>query len=577
MSSPDLDNLILKLTLQNALSHDGKPLSKAVIGVILGSYPEFRSQAKIIKETVETKCNEIAALSMDQIHELTINSFPDLLDADQHKKKSKDDQRSLPDLPNAIKGKVSLRLPPEPSGYLHIGHAYAGFVNYLYKLKYDGKLTLRLEDTNPKKALLEFYDAALQTYDYLGIKYDNIIYESDHLAKYQANAKFLIENKKAYACTCSAEETKKNRLAQKHCVHFDNSVEENLEHWDKMFSDYEEGAVVIRLVGDMTSSKEVLHDPTIMRIVDYPHPRLGTKYRVYPLYDFSVSIEDSTVTHVLRSEEFVPKITLQNLVREYLSLPNPEFVHFSRLKIKNTPVQKRIIRGLIDNKIINSWDDPRLSTVIGLRSRGIIPKTLEDIVYELRLSTSKGELDWNIIRALNRKNLDPITRHFFAVINPIKLTVQDLESRTVELKNHPSEKSFGTRKITTGNVFWIDGSDFADIKKSPVVRLKDFQNVDILKATKKGIEAKISTDPSHDVPRIQWVPDTFSVPLELRTINDLYENVEEEKLNPNSMVSANGFIEKTVLELHKLDVLNLERIGFACVSEKDSKVILNLT
>ncbi len=577
MSSNDLVSLILKLSLQNALSHDGKPFVKAVIGSILGSYPEFRPQAKLIKELVEKKCSEIASMNMDQINEEAANKFPELLEADQQKKKSKEDNKKLPDLPNAVKGKVKLRLPPEPSGYLHIGHAYAGFVNYLYKLEYNGKLTLRLEDTNPKKALLEFYDAVIDTYDYLGIKYDNIVYESDNITNYQAKAKLLIEKSKAYACTCSAEETKQNRLNKKSCVHAKNSVETNLEHWDKMFSEYQEGDVVIRLVGDMNSTKEVLHDPTIMRIVDYPHPRLGTKHRVYPLYDFSVSIEDADVTHVLRSEEFVPKVDLQNLVRSYLDLPNPEFVHFSRLKIKNTPVQKRVIRGLIDKKIISSWEDPRLSTVFGLRSRGIIPKTLQDIVFELRLSTSKGEIDWNIIRALNRKNLDPISRHFFAVVNPIKLTVQDLEPRTIELKNHPNESSLGSRTLETTDTFWIDGSDLENLKTHPTVRLKDFENVDIISTSPKEIVSKLSSNTSHDVPKIQWVPEKFSYPLEVHTINDLYENYEQDKINQNSLISSNGFIEKSVLELEKYNVMNLERIGFACMQSKGKKVILNLT
>lgn len=577
MSSNDLDSIILKLSLQNALSHDGKPSTKAVIGGILGSYPEFRPQAKSIKETVEKKCLEIATMSMDQITELTATNFPELLDPSNKKKKSKEENKKLPELVNAIKGKVKLRLPPEPSGYLHIGHAYAGFINYLYKLEYDGHLTLRLEDTNPKKALLEFYEKVEETYDYLGIKYDHKIYESDHLDKYQTKAKNLIEKKKAYACTCSADETKQNRLEKKTCVHRNNSVEQNLEHWDKMFNEYDEGDVVIRLVGDMTSSKEALHDPTIMRIVDYPHPRIGTKHRVYPLYDFAVSIEDADVTHVLRSEEFVPKIPLQNLVRSYLDLPNPEFVHFSRLKIKNTPVQKRVIRGLIDKKIVDSWDDPRLSTVIGLRSRGIVPETLKELVFELNLSTSKGELDWNIILALNRKIMAPKTRHFFAVTNPIKLTVKDLEPGTVELKNSPINKEFGTRKLETGNTFWIDGSDLQEMKNNKLIRLKDFQNITILKATKKEIVAMVSDNPSHDIPKVQWVPENYSLPVDLRTVNDLYDSVEENKLNDHSLVVTKGFIEKNILDLNVYDVMQLERIGLGCIQEKNNKLIINLT
>ena len=514
---------------------------------------------------------------MDQINEMVSKKYPELLDQNSQKKKYKEDDKKLPELVNAIKGKVKLRLPPEPSGYLHIGHAYAGFINYLYKLEYDGYLTLRLEDTNPKKALLEFYEKVEETYNYLGIKYDNRIYESDHLELYQTKAKLLLEKNKAYACTCSAEETKKNRLEKKSCAHRNNSVEQNLEHWDKMFNGYDEGDVVIRLIGDMTSSREVLHDPTIMRIVDYPHPRLGTKQRVYPLYDFAVSIEDAEVTHVLRSEEFVPKIPLQNLVRSYLDLPNPEFVHFSRLKIKNTPVQKRVIRSLIDRNIIQSWDDPRLSTVFGLRSRGIVPETLKNLVYELRLSTSKGELDWNIILSLNTKVVEPIAPHMFAVKNPIKLTVEGLEPGTIELKNHPREKTLGTRSIETGDTFWIDGSDLLEIKKSPLIRLKDFQNIEIVQATKKGIKAKVSSNPDHTIPKVQWVPVNFAQEIELRKVNDLYDSIDEEKINPNSLIISKGFIEKNITNYKQYEVVQLERIGFACLQSKDNKVILNLT
>jgi glutamyl-tRNA synthetase len=314
-----------------------------------------------------------------------------------------------------------------------------------------------------------------------------------------------------------------------------------------------------------------------MRIIDTPHPRLGTKNRVYPLYDFAVSLEDANVTHVLRSEEFLPKISLQNMIRDYLNLPNPEFVHFSRLKIKNTPVQKRVIRELIEKKIISSWDDPRISTINGLRSRGIVPETLSELVYELRLSTSKGEMDWNIILALNRKILDPKARRFFAVIDPIKLTIQDLEPNIIELKNHPVDKTFGTRKIETENSFWINSSDLQAIKDNPVIRLKDFLNVDILKVAKKEIIGRKSTETSHEVPKIQWVPENSSIPLELRTINDLYESVDEQIINPNSMIKSYGFVEKNINDLNVYDVLQLERIGFACLQQKSKQIILNLT
>lgn len=573
MSENELDSIILELTLQNAMKYNGKPMAKTIIGSILGKYPQFRSNVKEVKELVENKVIEISSLNMDQIKKQCIDNFPNLLENQSPKEKM---PKKLPKLDNVTKGKLKLRLPPEPSGYLHIGHAYAGFINYIYKLEYDGHLLLRFEDTNPKKVESEFYDVIKEAYDYLGIKYDKIIYESDNLNHYQNNGQILLENGNAYVCFCDVQKTRNNRYEGKECEHRNLPLEKNLDHWEEMINNYKEGHAVVRLKGDMKSTQETLRDPTIMRIVDHIHPRIGS-HRIYPLYDFAVSIEDANVSHVLRSEEFLPKAVLQNKIRNYLNLPNPEFKHFSRLKVKNTPVSKRVIRKLIEDELISDWDDPRLSTIFGLRSRGIVPETMQELVYERRLSSSQSKIDWDIILAMNRKILDSKTRRFYAIINPIKLQIENLDRSLVEIRNHPKLKKFGSRKIETSNEFWINKSDLQEIKNNKTIRLKDFINIDITEIKEDQIIAQKSLSIEKNIPKIYWVTKD-SLPLELNRISNLYLSDEEETINPHSMVTLKGFIDKNITDLKKYDTLQLENIGIACIKKiNKEKVYLNLT
>ncbi|MHA2362344.1 MAG: glutamate--tRNA ligase [Candidatus Hodarchaeales archaeon] len=575
----ELETLIEKLTLKNALVHKSTPRLKPIMNKILGKHPKYRPRAKELPLLISNTINRLKNMSLEDIQEEITQKYPDILEEIEQSENRYNDKKILPPLRNAIKGESIFRLPPEPSGYLHIGHAYSFYINYLYKEQYNGKLTLRFEDTNPKKVKLEYYDSIKETIEYLGVKYDSVLYESDHLNLYYDKAKQLIEQEQAFICTDDVVTSRYNRKNKIPSQSRNRSREENLELWDQMLNDMEEGYAVLRLKGDMNSESEVLRDPTIMRIIDFPHPRIGDKFRVYPLYDFAVSIEDVNITHVLRSEEFKRKEELQNLIRSYLGFPNPEYVHFSRLRLKNTPVAKRDIRELINKNIIKHWDDPRLSTVFGLRRRGIIPETLKELVYELNLSTSQGVMDWSIILSKNHKIIDNRAHRFFAAIDPVELEVNELESQNISLKNHPTNKELGKRKVQTGNKFWISKSDVNIIRNGLVVRLKDFCNVEILDVNKRRIKAQLSTQNTHkDSLKIQWVSVSENIPMKLHMINELFTSMKDNQLNQNSLIELNGYCEAGIINHGQFEVVQLERIGFACIdSINENQIVLNQT
>lgn len=578
LTESDLEILVERSVLLNALAHDGKSAAKPVIGQILGGHPEFRPKAREVKTLVESFVGKINAMSVEELRSYTGQHYPDVLAESEKGREKVKENKQLPELPNAEHGTVTLRLPPEPSGYLHIGHAYAGFINHSYAKEYGGRLILRFEDTNPTKVELEYYDAIQEAYAYLGITYDEVVYESDHFELYYAKARQLVEQDHAYVCSCSAEESRANRAEGKACEHRDQSRKNNLDLWEAMLGDMEEGTAVLRLRGDLTTTQEALRDPTLMRILDQPHPRLGDKYRVYPLYDFAVSVEDTAVTHVLRSEEFIPKTPLQNLIRRYLGLSSPEFVHFSRLRLKNTPVQKRHIRGLIKEGVVRGWDDPRLSTVFGLRSRGIVPETIRRLVYEMRLSSNQSEVDWGMVLALNRKVLDPIAPRLFAVVDPVLMLVEGLGSAEVTLRNHPTNPDMGGRVVETADKFWLMREDTNLLTVGSRLRLLDYINVEVVEIGEDQLLAHPLSEGDHNIPKVQWVPHETAVPLELRTINELYTSLAENELNPRSVEVEGGYVENSVLTQPPYTVVQLQRVGFACVDDiSPEKVILNRT
>ena len=388
----------------------------------------------------------------------------------------------LPELPNAEKGKVVTRLPPEPSKYSHLGHALSFIINYSYALKYDGKCLLKLEDTNPEKCTKEFADAMIDDLtNYLEIKADKIIFISDDMDHMYGQAEKLIMKDKAYVCFCTRDKMQDLRHKGMECECRVKPPTENIAQWKDMVGKrYKEEECTLRLKARMQSENQAMRDPVIFRITYAPHFRHGDKYCAWPLYDFENSVEDAKygVTHVLRSIEFGSMRTeLQNYIKDILELPQQIIKEYGRFNITGANTQGREIRKLIEEGKVSGWDDPSLVTLKALKRRGIVRETYYELMYEVGLSpnTSKN-LDWSMISAINRRILDQKVNRYFFIDSPARIRIEGAPTQKLELKLHPEQADRGKREFSTGNEFYISEEDKKRIKTGDVIRLMDCLN-----------------------------------------------------------------------------------------------------
>jgi glutamyl-tRNA synthetase len=327
---------------------------------------------------------------------------------------------------------------------------------------------------------------------------------------------------------------------------------------------FKEGEVACRLKGDMLNQNYVMRDPIIFRIVDHPHPLQGKKYIVYPTYDFANSVEDAIcgVTHVVRSNEFAPRTELQNFIRTSLGYPNPEVIQYSRFNLEGSPTSKREIKKLVEDGQVTGWDDPRLSTLMGLRRRGIIPETIRELTIQIGLSTSQPVISWELLLSHNRKHLDKLANRYFFVQDPVKIKVKNAPPRKVKLRLHPSEDR-GFREIETTDTFYIPGNE--ELKGE--IRLKDLYNI---KLTGKGEAEYTGDELKKDIPKIQWIPEKFTE-FKMLVPGIL---IKDGKYDKDSLKTVTGYGEEALGKLKPGTIVQLERIGFARV---DSSGVLCFT
>ena len=474
---------IRRLALENALKFKGKANPKALVGGIIRLYPDAKSDMKSLMDSINALVAEVNVLSPDEQKKELLSLDPDFEKKQVLAKKERREQRSsLPDLPNAEMSKVVTRIPPEPSKYNHLGHAMSFLINYLYAKKYDGRAVLRFDDTNPEKETQEFVDAVHEdVINYLGIVPSEKIFASDHMNLYYSYAQQLIDEAKAYVCTCSQDDIKLGRREMKDCPHRDQSVEENNRLWlDMKEGKFDEGKAVLRLKINMQHKNAVMRDPVIYRLSYKPHYRQGTKFKVWPMYDFETAIEEGLckVTHVLRSNEFDQRIELQNYIASLFGFPPVTYKHYGRYNVIGASTQGREIRALIESGQYIGWDDPRLVTLRALKRRGIIREAYYELAQKIGLSKTQTNLDFSVIAAVNRSLLDKSAKRFFAVKNPVVITVNKIPDSLKEfsLSYHP-EAPKGERKLSCVKEYYVEKSDVDSLKEGVVVRLMDAMNI----------------------------------------------------------------------------------------------------
>jgi len=476
-----IKELVLKYSLENAVKHNGTATEKSVMQKIMATHAELRKEAKKISDIVEITVATVNALKLDQQTEKLMKIAPELL----KKKDSGKRVRELPELENAKMGKVITRYAPQPNGEMHLGHAYTAFFAYYYANRYKGTFILRFEDTNPKEERVEFMDAHREALEWLGLTPTKEKIVSNDVPIFYEKAEELIKNNHAYTCNCPVEEMRTLRRAMKACPHISKTPEETMKEWKKMLKgELEEGEMVLRLRGDMESKNAVMRDPSIFAIRKDEHCIQGTKYNVWPLYDFAVAIEDNLcgITHVGRSAEFDSRIELQNTIRELLNLlPQPLIFHYSRFNVVGSPASKRKIIPLVKEGKVEGWDDIRLVTIKGLRRRGIIPEAIKQIVNEVGMTTQPTNIDWSLIEATNRKLIDLTSNRYFFVPDPVVLYVKNItDTKICEMPLHIEDPKRGMRKLTTGNLFLIPRNEYEKLKVNDEFRLKDLYNIKII-------------------------------------------------------------------------------------------------
>ena len=552
----DLDTIIRKHVLKNAFDY-GKASAGSVVGKVIAEFPECRKDMKATMAAIGNEISRVSGLSKSDIEK----------EMSQFEYAEKKEERKGIEIPLAVQGKVVTRFPPEPSGYPHIGHAKAAWLDFEAANNYGGRMLLRFDDTNPEKESYQFVEAIKAGLEWLGVKWHGQeTYTSDNiLAVYEA-AKLLIEKGKAYTCTCSQDEMSKGRTESRPCACRQMDGRAHIERWGRMVEgDYKEGQIVLRFKGDLSADNTVMRDPTLARIMETKHFRQLEKFRVWPSYDLAVVVMDHLegITHSMRSKEYELRDELSLALYEALGWTPPVLIGFSRLAIKNAPISKRLLLPLVNEKKVLGWDDPRLPTLAGLKRRGIQPAAIKEFVLSFGLSKVESEPDWEALLALNRKLLDPESPHYFFVPEPVALEVKGLEAQSVSLKLHP-KKDMGKRGLEVSGKVFIPKADADLLREGEVFRLKDLCNVKLLK---KGDSLGGELMPEGMVEKkLQWVGEghlecSVLVPKDLLGPDGGFD--------PNSLQDVKGYCEKSVDALPPGSIVQFERFGFCRLDRKE--------
>ncbi len=546
---------IRKFALHNAVKYDGKANPGSVISKILGLGPTLKAKMKEVSKEVAAIVKEVNAMKpAAQLAELQ-QLAPEMLEDKQVEEKP----RELPELPHAHMGKVVTRMPPEPSKYPHLGHAMAFLVSYLFAKKYQGKCLLRFEDTNPEKSTADFLQAIRDDLAWLGIKPDGETIMSNEMKLFYHAGETLIKTGYAYACFCNQDIMRDLRFKGVGCAHRETPVADNLKIWNDMINKKcKEGEVIIRFKGDMSSKNGVLRDPVLYRIDVHTHYLQGDKYAIWPLYDMaSVVMEEHTgVTHVMRSAEFVLRAALHDQLRKCLGYRDLTIFEFGRFNVIGATTKGREIREIVETSKMG-WDDPRLVTLRALRRRGITPEAIRELVMEVGLKRDQANIDFTMIASINRKLIDPQTKRYFFVQDPIKIQITKAPTREVSLHLHPEHADWGNRKFVTHDTFFISKKDHDALLKGKLYRLMECLN---FMMTAKGFEfdsQDVDAYRKHGESIMHWLPAEHA-----------HDLVETEVVMPDATI-VKGYAEHDVKSLKVNDVIQFERFGFCRLDKID--------
>ncbi len=555
---------IHKLILKNALDY-GKAKKENVISKVFSKFPELKSDMKTLSQYLDKEVSDVNMLSKQQL-EKEASEFLEEFKKEAQVKAEKSSKHNFT-IEGAEVGKFITRFPPEPNGYMQIGHAKVAFTEREFADVYGGKLALYFDDTNPEKEKQEYVDAIKNDLSWLGIKYELEYYASDNIELIYSNAEKLISLGKAYACICSPEDVKKSRFDGVPCKHKKQAVHENMDLWREMLKGTTNDDIIIRLNYDLKAQNTVMRDPTLFRIKVANHYRQGNKYTVWPTYAINTPIIDSIkgVTDVIRSKEFELMDELYFYILDLLNLRKPRIHTVGRLEIKDNLTSKRKINELVKQGYLWGYDDPRLVTISGLRRRGVKPLAIKEFSLRFGMNKSESKVDISMLLNENKKLLDSHSKRLFYIGSPLKVEVKGIpeNKKSVKLKLHPTT-DLGYRNYTLSNIFFINTYDANNLIVKGDLRFKDLFDVSIESIDKDVITAKYIEKTSTG-PKLQWVNDGNLLQCKLYEVRNLLNG---DQFNNESMLIKEGYVESYAESLSEGEVVQFERTGFFKLDKK---------
>lgn len=465
--------------LQNAIEHDGRASIGPVMGKVMGALPELKTDPKAASLMVKEVVDAVNSLRLDE----QVLALNELGAPKKAMKKERGDL--LPDLEGGLEGKVVMRFAPGPSGPLHIGHTRAAILNDEYVKRYKGRFILRLEDTNPEKLEPEAYTMIPEDLEWLGIDIHDSFVQSDRIDLYYDAVRELIDMGGAYVCTTDTEVWRSHKESGRPVEDRDLTNEVQMGRWDKMLDGtYKEGEAFLVIKTDLDHPNPAVRDFVGMRIKDEPHPRTGDRYRVYPLYNLSVAVDDHLMgcTHILRGKDHLNNTLKQEYIYDYMGWKRPHFIHYGLVSIPDTLLKKSLIAQERRAGRIDGWDDVRLGTLRALKARGFDPVSLRRYWLEVGTKPVDINFSWETLSAINKTLIDDRTNRYFFVGSPIKLSIGVDRPLKASIPLHPEHPERGAREYRLDP---IDGKmevlvaekDLYEQRKGTIFRLKDLCNI----------------------------------------------------------------------------------------------------
>lgn len=553
----DVEARLRRLALDNAVHHDGEARPGPLVSRLLASDPSLRDHAAELSRLAATVASDVTQLGpVAQERALAELGGPISSPVREEGRAGE-----LPPLPGGAKGNVVLRMAPFPSGALHIGHARMMFINDAYRRRYEGRLLLVFDDTagsEEKRVELEFFDLIRQDLDRYKVPPDATYYKSDRLPRHYEWAARVIDRGAAYACVCSPDLLRENRKNGVACPERTQSIQETQRYWQKMLDGgYAPEEAVLRLKTDLNDPDPAFRDRVLFRISDFDHPRVGHKYRVWPMLEFSWAVDDIElgVTHVIRGKDLVIEDRVQDFIWKLLGISGPQFLHWGILRVREAKVAKSKAYAEVKSGLFDGWADPRTWSLRSLDRRGITPEAIRQFTLSFGLSLADIEVPAETLYAENRTIIDPLTPRRLFVPDPrlVRVDGYPAELGVMVLPNHPDRPELGNRSVATGPDFWLPGAELVR-NAGAEIRLKDLLNVqlpaDVTPGPEGAVRAVFTSRANKRLPRIQWVSESDSVPVDVLEVDGTHRT---------------GLGEGALRSAVPGDRLQFERVGFVRV------------